>query len=133
MKKFLSMIICVIMVISIPISAFAGYRKDTIPPKRNSEFGTLTGEIQADPQTNYVMYGSYTTKNASQLRAYVDFRFYTTGKFINDDGTTGFNTTSASYYSETGQRYLSSKLSIFGTHEARGRSSLVGYTEIANF
>lgn len=133
MKKLISMIICVLMVISIPLSASAATYRDSIPKKSNTEFGTLTGDITANSSTNYVTFGSYTTKRATKLRAYVDFRFYTTGAFIDDDGTTWDNAYEASYYSNIGKKYLSSKLSIFGTHEARGKTSLVGYTSIANF
>lgn len=131
MKKFISFILCFLMLISMPLTAMA--LTDDFPPKSNSEFGTLTGKITANPTTNYVTYGSYTTKKASKLIANIELYFYTTGEFITDDGTTGTNTNDISYYNESGKKYLSSKLSVFGVHEARGKTSLVGYTGISNF
>ena len=131
MKKFLSFVLCFLMVVSMPLTAMA--LEDKIPPKSNSEFGTLTGIITATPTTNYVTYKSSTTKKASRLSANIELCFYTTGERITTDGVTRTNSVDASYYNESGGKYLSSKLSVFGVHEARGKTSLVGYTGISNF
>jgi len=133
MKKILSIVLCFLMLVSMPVTAMASTKTDDFPAKSNTEFGKLTGLITANTSTNYVTYGSYTTKSASKLIANIELRYYTTGKYITDDGTAGTNVKEISYYNESGKKYLSSKLSVFGVHEARGKTSLVGYTSIANF
>lgn len=134
MKKIIIFLLTTIMAISIPFSCLAA---PTVK-KSNSEFGTLRGEINycgVVGNRKTVNYETTTTKTAPKIIAKVDIKLYSSGKQIsNDEIDTKTNSKSAGYYWEChSPTYNKQKMSAFGCHEARGKTSLVGYTTIINF
>lgn len=138
MKKLLAMLLTLMMVVSIPVTCLAA--SDSVK-KSNTEFGTMTGSISSSMSAGRkeVNYSTKTTKTASRLIVFIDVNIYSTGKKIIDGKKDGEiqdlpNKKEVGYYWECHTpSYNKQKLSSFGTHEARGKTSLVGYTGIKNF
>lgn len=136
MKKTIAFLLSTIIAISIPFSCLAA---PTVK-KSNSEFGTLTGSLNAYGTSKYndrkeVNYSSTTTKTAKTLIAKVDVKLYKSGKQISrDEVDVKKNAKEAGYYWEChNASYNKQKMSAFGCHEARGKTSLVVYTTVINF
>lgn len=134
MKKILAMLLSLMIVISVPMTCLAA--SDSVK-KSNTEFGTMTGAISSSVSAGRktVNYITKTTKTASRLIVYIEAKLYSSGKTISsgerDDKK---NVKQVGYYWEChNSSYNKQKLSAFGTHEARGKTSLVGYTGIKNF
>ena len=138
MKKILAMLLSLMMVFSIPMTCFAAY--DDVE-KTNTEFGTMTGKLSGNLiiDRKEVGYSTETTKKASRLIVFIDVKIYSTGQTIIDGKRDREykNETNTSYVSGGWQchtpSYNKQKLSAFATHEARGKTSLVGYTGVKNF
>ena len=133
-KKLIAFLLTAILMLSIPFSCFA----KPVETNKNTEFGTLTGRLEqpVDPSDRKsVTYSTGTTKTAPTIIASMDVKLYTTGKQISSGET------AKSYNSKkTGDQwechsatYNKQKMSAFGCHEARGKSSLVAYTTLINF
>ncbi len=134
MKKILAMLLSLMIVLSVPLTCFAA--SDSVK-KTNTEFGTMTGNLVSSVSAGRkeVNYSTTTTKTASRLIVYMEAKLYSTGKTISSDEREDKNNVKeVGYYWEChNDSYNKQKLSAFGTHEARGKTSLVGYTGIKNF
>ena len=134
MKKLLAMLLTLMMVVSVPITCFAA--KDYVR-KTNTEFGTMYGQIESSMSAGRkrVNYYTTTTKTAARLIVYIEAKLYSTGKTISSDERVDRNNVKEVGYDWEchNDSYNKQKLSAFGTHEARGKTSLVGYTGIKNF
>ncbi len=136
MKKLLAMLLTLMMVVSIPMTCLAA--SDSVK-KSNTEFGTLTGTLKSSVLAGrkQVLYLTETTKSASKLIVTLQPKDYLTGANVGDpDSPLTANGSKA--VGDTWECHMSkynngAKLSAFSTHEARGKTSLVGYTGIKNF
>lgn len=134
MKKILAILLSLMMAFSVPMTCFAA---EDHTQKTNTEFGTMYGKIESSIQIGrkQVNYFTQTTKTAARLIVFIEAKLYLTGKTISSDERIDRNNVKEVGYDWEchNDSYNKQKLSAFGTHEARGKTSLVGYTGISNF
>ncbi|MEG2013358.1 MAG: hypothetical protein RR063_09155, partial [Anaerovoracaceae bacterium] len=108
-----------------------------VESKTNNEFGTLTAIITESVVggRKTVNYSSKTTKNVPTLIAEVEVVLYATGTPISSqEKATSYDLTFAGYYWECHSATNNTKrMSVYGSHEARGQGALGINTAIINF
>lgn len=136
MKKLLAMLLSLMMLVSVPMTCLAA--TDSVE-KKSTEFGTMTGNLKSSvfAGRKQVEYSTKTTKSASKLIVTLQPKDYLTGANVGDPDSPLTASDSRSV-GDTWECHISKynngkKLSAFSTHEARGKTSLVGYTGIKNF